>query len=119
MRITTVSSGLTTTQAPISGEPSAARTTAGPPKGRSRPMARPAPSVALPMTKARRLSRGEICLFMWGFPYALAIVWIASRTCWKVPQRQILVIASSISASVGFGFSFSSAATAMIMPLWQ
>jgi len=32
-------------------------------------------------------------------PYALAIVWIASRTCWKVPQRQILVMASSISAS--------------------
>ncbi|MET3323489.1 hypothetical protein ABIF54_000742 [Bradyrhizobium japonicum] len=52
-------------------------------------------------------------------PYALAIVWIASRTCWKVPQRQILVMASSMSASVGFGFSFSSAATAMIMPLWQ
>ncbi|MGY3508453.1 hypothetical protein ACVIQY_001428 [Bradyrhizobium sp. USDA 3051] len=52
-------------------------------------------------------------------PYALAIVWIASRTCWKVPQRQILVMASSMSASVGFGFSLSSAATAMIMPLWQ
>src|SRR5262249_19031980 len=44
-------------------------------------------------------------------PQAFAIEWIASRTCWKVPQRQILVMASSISASVGFGFSFSSAAT--------
>src|ERR1700690_1912320 len=45
--------------------------------------------------------------------------WIASRTCWKVPQRQILVMASSMSWSVGFGFSFRRAATAMIMPLWQ
>ena len=52
-------------------------------------------------------------------PQAFAAAWIASRTCWKVPQRQILVMASSMSASVGFGFSFSSAATAMIMPLWQ
>src|SRR5262245_24824584 len=64
MRITTVSSGLTTTQAPISGEPSAARTTAGPPKGMSRPMARPAPTAAVPMTKARRSILGETCLFM-------------------------------------------------------
>ena len=52
-------------------------------------------------------------------PHAFAAAWIASRTCWKVPQRQILVMASSISASVGFGLSLSSAATAMIMPLWQ
>src|SRR2546421_1248435 len=44
---------------------------------------------------------------------------MASRTCWNVPQRQILVMASSMSLSVGFGFSRSSAATAMIMPLWQ
>ena len=52
-------------------------------------------------------------------PQAFAAAWIASRTCWKVPQRQILVMASSMSLSVGFGFSFRSAATAMIMPLWQ
>src|SRR3954466_6749519 len=64
MRITTVSSGLTTTQALTSGEPSAARTTAGPPKGRSRPIARPAPTAAVPTTKARRLILGETCLFM-------------------------------------------------------
>src|SRR5262249_59697691 len=51
--------------------------------------------------------------------HALAAMWIASRTCWKVPQRQIFVIASSMSASVGLGFSLRSAATAMIMPLWQ
>src|ERR1700722_17738793 len=44
---------------------------------------------------------------------------MASRTCLKVPQRQILVMASSISWSVGFGLSFRSAATDMIMPLWQ
>src|SRR5260370_1839441 len=56
IRITTVSSGRITTQALISGEPSAARTRPGPPKGRSRPTARPTPVAAVPMTKARRLS---------------------------------------------------------------
>src|SRR5262249_42799847 len=45
-----------------SGEPSAARTTVGPPVGRSKPMARPAPAAAVPMTKERRLSL--TCLFM-------------------------------------------------------
>src|SRR5579859_636013 len=58
MRMTTVSSGRITTQAFTSGEPSAARTTAGPPKGMSRPSARPELSAVLPMTKARRLSVG-------------------------------------------------------------
>src|SRR6267378_2138294 len=58
MRMTTVSSGRITTQALISGEPSAARTTVGPPKGMSRPSARPVPTAAVPMTKARRLSVG-------------------------------------------------------------
>src|SRR5262249_56285189 len=53
-------------------------------------------------------------------PHALAAAaWIAARTCWKVPQRQILVILASMSASLGFGLSLSSAATAMIMPHWQ
>src|SRR5205085_5625468 len=53
-------------------------------------------------------------------PHALAAaVWIASRTCWKVPHRQMLVIASLMSASLGLGLSLSSAATAMIMPDWQ
>src|SRR6201996_593972 len=64
MRMTTVSSGRTTTQALTSGEPSAARTTAGPPKGRSKPTARPAPTAAEPITKARRFILGEMCLFM-------------------------------------------------------
>src|ERR1700704_1453324 len=67
MRITTVSSGRITTQALISGEPSAARTTVGPPKGRSRPSARPAPAAAVPTTKARRFILGiwfMMCLFM-------------------------------------------------------
>src|SRR5258705_13818290 len=58
MRMTTVSSGRTTTQALTSGEPSAARTTVGPPKGISRPIARPVPTAAVPMTKARRLRIG-------------------------------------------------------------
>src|SRR5258705_2405209 len=44
---------------------------------------------------------------------------MASRTCWKVPQRQMLVIAASMSASVGFGSSLRSAVTAMIIPDWQ
>src|SRR5450756_1175686 len=65
MRITTVSSGWITTQALTSGAPSAARTTEGPPKGRSRPNASPVPAAAVPMTKARRLTPGAaICSFM-------------------------------------------------------
>src|SRR5215471_17125177 len=64
MRITTVSSGRITTQALTSGEPSAARTTLGPPKGRSRPSARPAPAAAEPITKPRRLSFGMTCWFI-------------------------------------------------------
>src|ERR1700712_2735595 len=58
MRITTVSSGRITTQALTSGEPSAARTTVGPPKGISSPSARPALTAAEPMTKPRRLNVG-------------------------------------------------------------
>src|SRR3981189_3648172 len=58
MRMTTVSSGRITTQALTSGGPTAARTTVGPPKGISRPSERPAPTAAVPMTKARRLSVG-------------------------------------------------------------
>src|SRR5262245_12250898 len=60
--MTVVSSGRITTQTLTSGEPSAARTTVGPPLGRSKPMARPAPAAAVPMTKERRLSL--TCLFM-------------------------------------------------------
>src|SRR3954451_25435392 len=63
MRITTVSSGRITTQALTSGEPSAARTTAGP-KGISIPSARPAPAAAVPSTKVRRFSLTS--LFMAG-----------------------------------------------------
>src|SRR5947208_16773179 len=58
MRITVVSSGRITTQTLTSGEPSAARTTLGPPKGISRPSARPAPAAAVPRTKLRRLRLG-------------------------------------------------------------
>src|SRR5215470_4913940 len=62
MRMTVVSSGRITTQTFTSGEPSAARTTVGPPVGRSKPIARPAPAAAAPMTKERRLRL--TCLFM-------------------------------------------------------
>src|ERR1700752_2514100 len=62
MRITVVSSGRITTQTLTSGERAAARTTLGPPVGRSKPMARPAPAAAVPMTKERRLRL--TCLFM-------------------------------------------------------
>src|SRR5258708_4773518 len=58
MRMMTVSSGRITTQQLTSGEPSAARTTVGPPNGISRPSARPVPTAAEPMTKARRLMEG-------------------------------------------------------------
>ena len=58
---------------------------------------------------------GHGCLL----PHAVAAAWIAARTCWNVPQRQMLVMALSMSASLGLGFSLSRAATAMIMPLWQ
>src|SRR3989442_5293929 len=117
IRMTTVSSGRMTTQAFTSGEPSWARTTLAP-NGILRPRARPAPAAALPMTKERRLSFGGLGI-MARPPYAFAAAWMASRTCWKVPHRQMLVILASISASVGFGFSFRRAATAMIMPAWQ
>src|SRR5258705_12905303 len=59
MRMTTVSSGRITTQALTSGEPSTARTMVGPPKGISRPSARPVPTAAVPMTKARRVRGGK------------------------------------------------------------
>src|SRR5260221_4154976 len=58
MRMTAVSSGRITTQALTSGEASAALATVGPPKGISRPSARPVPTAAVPMTKARRLRVG-------------------------------------------------------------
>src|SRR5205823_11401957 len=45
--------------------------------------------------------------------------WMAARMRWYVPQRQMLVIAVSMSASVGCGVFASSAAAAMICPDWQ
>src|SRR6185369_11799237 len=56
-RMTTVSSGRSTTQAPISGEPSAARTTPGP-NGSCKPSASPPPRAADPAMKVRRLIFG-------------------------------------------------------------
>ena len=57
-RTTVVLSGRITTQTVISGEPSAARTTAGPKGGRRSPSARPPPTAALLMRKVRRLTFG-------------------------------------------------------------
>ena len=120
MRITTVSSGRITTQALTSGEPSAARTTVGAAEGNIEAERKAgADGGGADHEGAAIESVAMTCLFMAVLPQAFAAAWIASRTCWKVPQRQILVMASSMSGSVGFGFSFSSAATAMIMPLWQ
>ena len=72
------------------------------PNGRSNPSASPPPIAAEPMTKERRLI---LRVVIHGRPllHALAAAWIAARTCWNVPQRQMLVIAASMSASVGFG----------------
>jgi len=104
-------------QAVISGEPSWARTTLAP-KGIFRPSASPLPAAAVPTMKARRSIFGALVI-MAALPYAFAAAWMASRTCWKVPQRQMFVIAASMSPSVGLGLSFKSAATAMIRPDWQ
>src|SRR6266853_6317394 len=57
-RIRVVLSGRIATQTVISGEPSAARTTAGPKGGRRRPSARPLPSAALLTRKERRVNFG-------------------------------------------------------------
>ena len=118
MRMTTVSSGLMTTQALISGVAPWARAALGPPNGMSRPSASPPPAAAAPIDEGTAIDFRNVvhgCLPL----HALAAAWIASRTCWKVPQRQMLVMVLLMSASVGFGFSLSSAATAMIMPHWQ
>src|ERR1700754_1201257 len=62
MRITVVSSGRITTQTLTSGEPSAARTTAGAPGGGTHPRGRAAAAAVVPITKERRLRL--TCLFM-------------------------------------------------------
>ena len=119
MRITTVSSGRITTQALTSGEPSAARTTVGSAEGNVEAEREAGADSGGADDEGAAVQLGRDVLVHAGLPQAFAAAWIASRTCWKVPQRQILVMASSMSASVGFGLSFRSAATAMIMPLWQ
>ena len=111
-----MSSGLITTQAPISGVEVCAVAFSGP-KGRAKPTANPPPAAADVMRNERRFRFATE--FMIASPYTFAAMCIASRTCWKVPQRQMLVIAALMSASVGFGFSLRRAATAMIIPLWQ
>src|SRR5258708_15735791 len=58
MRMMTVRAGRITTQQLTRGEAAAARPRVGQPKGISRPSARPVPTAAEPMTKARRLMEG-------------------------------------------------------------
>src|SRR5688572_13921098 len=114
MRMMTWSLGRITIQALTSGEPSAARTTCLP--NGSKPMTRP------PVTAAEETMNERRFIFMaspQALAGALAAAWIAARTSWNVPQRQMLVIAALMSASVGLGFAASSAAAAMIMPDWQ
>src|SRR5258706_12688772 len=60
--MTVALSGRITTQTVISGEPSAARTTAGPNGGRRRPKARPEPTGAEPTMKERRLIFGLVIM---------------------------------------------------------
>src|SRR5260221_4826513 len=60
--MTVALSGRMTTQTVISGEPSAARTTAGPNGGRRRPSARPPPTAAEPTMKERRLIFGLVIM---------------------------------------------------------
>jgi hypothetical protein len=58
-------------------------------------------------------------------PYAFAgfidfaAAWIAARMRAYVPQRQMLVMVSSMSLSLGFGFFLSRATAARICPPWQ
>src|SRR6202048_300860 len=96
MRMTTVSSGRITTQALTSGEPSAARTTAGPPKGRSRPSARPVPTAALPITKARRLSLVILSRGIWFM--------IASSSVRGGVDRLAHLLEGAAAADIGDGF---------------
>ena len=112
-----MSSGRITTQTPISGEPSAARTTFGPTGEVEAERHAAADRGGADEEGAAIHFRNEI--HDAALPYAFAAAWIAARTCWKVPHRQMLVISRSMSASVGFGLFLSSSATAMIMPLWQ
>ena len=119
MRITTVSSGLITTQALISGvAPCGERGF-----GSSERNVETEREAAAGCRGGADHEGAPVDLWhvsSWlSPPQALAAAWMAARTCWKVPQRQMLVMASLMSASVGLGLSFRSAATAMIMPAWQ
>ena len=91
MRITAVSFGWMTTQALTSGEPSCARTTLVP-NGNSNPSAKP-PVTAAELTMKERRFISLVSLLR----LSLAASWIAARTSWNVPRRQMLVTAVSIS----------------------
>ena len=97
MRMTTVSFGWITTQALTSGEPSCARDHFG----------------SEWQFEAEAEAAGDgggaddegATIHFHGVLLRLSRAsWIAARTSWNVPQRQMLVIAASMSASVGLGF---------------
>ena len=117
IRTTTVSSGLTTTHTPSSGVASLGARLFG--------AERQIEADGQSATGGGAADHEGAAIHFWHdvhccLPdHAFAAAWIAARTCWKVPQRQMLVIVLSMSASVGFGLFLSSSATAMIMPLWQ
>src|ERR1700730_153411 len=101
-----------TIHALISGAPFAACAVSE----RSKPSTNAPPMAAALASNERRSIFGMDVMAI-SLSQAPAAAWIAMRIRWYVPQRQMLVIAASMSASVGFGFSLSSAATAMIIPL--
>ena len=83
MRITTVSSGRTTTQALISGAPPAGAVSAAAAgsNGTRNPSDSPPPIAATEARNERRLSEVFFIPVMVRLPHALAAAWIASRTC--------------------------------------
>src|SRR5882672_4208001 len=84
-------SGRITTQIVISGEPSAARTTAGPKGGRRSPSARPPPTAALLMRKVRRVNFG------------MAVMVVSSRGLGGGVDRFAHLLEGAAAADVGDG----------------
>ena len=98
MRMTTVSSGRITTQALISGEPSWREDRLRAAERNVEAERKPAAGGGGADDEGAAIDFGHVvhgCL-----PHALAAAWIAARTCWKVPQRQMLVI---VAVDVGVG----------------
>src|SRR4051812_3605772 len=121
--MTTVSSGWTTTQT-LSSLPSDAPVFCANAEGMCMPIARP-PDAAADVTRncRRDCLNCAMAIPLYAFlelpEFDFAAAWIAVRMRAYVPQRQMFVIAASMSASLGFGFALRSATAAMIWPDWQ